>query len=163
MKNLRLFGTSATIITFALIALSGVGLFFGIRAGFIKTAHQWIGLAMVIATLVHIVANWRGFLGYFKGAKTAAIILPVVIVLGAWVYSTTMPKDGAATWKKGLAYEKLVMMDVNTAMDALGGNKAGFAEFLASKGINAPTNISIKDFAKANKLKEHELLNAMLK
>ena len=66
-------------------------------------------------------------------------------------------------WKKGLAYEKLVMMDVNTAMDALGGNKAGFAEFLASKGINAPTNISIKDFAKANKLKEHELLNAMLK
>ena len=74
-----------------------------------------------------------------------------------------MPKDGAAMWKKGLAYEKLVMMDVNTAMDALGGNKAGFAEFLASKGINAPANISIKDFAKANKLKEHELLNAMLK
>ena len=157
MKNLRLFGTSATIISFALIVLSGVGLFFGIKAGFIKTAHEWIGLVMVIATLVHIAANWRGFLGYFKGAKTAAIILPVVIVLGAWVYSTTIPKDSSAMWKKGLAYEKLIMMDV------LNGNKAGFAEFLASKGIDAPTNISIKDFAKANKLKEDELLNAILK
>ena len=80
MKNLRIIGTSAAIITFALVALSGVGLFFRIRAGLIKTAHEWIGLAMVIATFVHIVANWRGFLGYFKGAKAAAIILPVLIV-----------------------------------------------------------------------------------
>lgn len=163
MKNLRLFGTSATIITFALIALSGVGLFFGVRAGVIKTAHEWIGLAMVIATLAHIVANWRGFLGYFKGTKTVGIILPVVVLLAGWGYSTTLPKDGAAMWKKGLAYEKLVMMDVNTAMDALSGNKARFADFLASKGISAPANISIKDFAKANKLKENELLDAMLK
>lgn len=163
MKNLRLFGTSATIITFALIALSGVGLFFGVRAGVIKTAHEWIGLAMVIATLAHIVANWRGFLGYFKGAKAAAIILPVAILLAGWGYSTTLPRDAGAMWKKGKAYEKLVMMDVNTAMEAFGGDKARFADFLASKGINAPENISIKDFAKANKLKEHEVLDAMIK
>lgn len=163
MKNIRLFGTGATIITFVLVALSGVALFFGVRGGIIKTVHEWVGLIMVVAALAHIVANWRGFLGYFKGAKAVAIILPVVVLLAGWGYSTTLPKDGASMWKKGLAYQKLVMLDINTAIETFGGDKARFSEFLASKGIDAPANISIKDFAKANKLKENELLDAMLK
>lgn len=163
MKNLRLFGTGATIITFVLIALSGVGLFFGVRAGFIKTAHEWIGLAMVVATLAHIVANWRGFLGYFKGTKTAAIVLPVVVLLGAWGYSTTLPKDDGVVWKKGKAYEKLVNMDVNKALVAFDGDMDAFNEFLKTKGLSLAEKISIKDFAKANKLKENEILDVIIK
>ena len=163
MKNLKNIGTGSTIATFVVIAVTGVALFFGVRAGLIKTLHEYIGLVMVAAAVIHIVVNWKPFLNYFKGTKGTAIVVALAVVAGIWGYSVSgsMPKQ--TNWKKGMAYDKMITMDINTAMSAMDGNQTRFNEFLASKGIQAPQNISIKDFAKANKLNENELLDAMLK
>lgn len=163
MKNLRTLGTGATIASFAIIALSGVGMFFGVKFGWIKSIHEYIGLVMVVAALLHIFVNLKATLGYFKGAKGVVISACIVILLGIWGYSTTLPRDAGVMWKKGKAYEELVKMDVNKALIAFESDMGAFDEFLQAKGLSLPEKISIKDFAKANKLKENEILEAITK
>lgn len=163
MKNLRTIGTGATIASFVIIALSGVGMFFGVKFGWIKSIHEYIGLVMVVAALLHIFVNIKATLGYFKGAKGAVISACIVILLGVWGYSTTLPRDGGVMWKKGKAYEKLVNMDVNKALVAFDSDMDAFNEFLKTKGLSLAEKISIKDFAKANKLKENEILDVIIK
>ena len=61
MKNLRTFGTGATVATFAVMAVSGAALFFGLRGGNLKLIHEYVGAAMIIACVLHIIVNFKAF------------------------------------------------------------------------------------------------------
>jgi hypothetical protein len=59
-------------IAFAVIATTGVMLFFHVKNGPIMALHEWFGWLFVVAGLVHVVLNLRPLLAYLK--RPAALV-----------------------------------------------------------------------------------------
>ncbi len=78
-NNLKKWATPLTIGTFFLMAITGVLMFYHIKLGAIKVAHEWIGLLMIGAALFHVYGNWKPFLNYFKN-RSAVSLMSIFIV-----------------------------------------------------------------------------------
>ncbi len=158
MKNLRLFGTGATIATFALIGATGVLLFLGFRFANLKSVHEYVGVMMVLACLAHIAANWRAFLNYFKGAT--GVILALLIAAGTAAVAIDFgAKKGAPAVKK--VYFWAQELSLEKAVATFGADRVKFEKFLEGRGLKFE-NISIKEFAAKNGASEDEILSALL-
>ena len=48
------------------IGISGVMLFFHMGEGLVKGVHEWLGIAFVVAMLVHLAMNWKAFKHHFR-------------------------------------------------------------------------------------------------
>ncbi len=53
-------------VTFIAVAVSGILMLAHIRNGGLHGLHQWAGVAMAVAGLVHLAVNWRAFLALFR-------------------------------------------------------------------------------------------------
>ena len=61
MKISKPVGTTSTIVTFVVVGITGVLMFFDIKSSGIKVLHEYVGMAMVIACVLHIMANLTPF------------------------------------------------------------------------------------------------------
>jgi thiosulfate reductase cytochrome b subunit len=73
-------------VGFAVIAVTGVLLFFHIKNGSIMVLHEWFGWAFIATGLVHLLLNSRPLLSYFNTRKgivsfCAALCLTVVLAI----------------------------------------------------------------------------------
>ena len=57
MKVSKPIATTATIATFAIVGVTGVFMFFDLKNYGIKIAHEYIGMVMVLACVLHIFAQ----------------------------------------------------------------------------------------------------------
>lgn len=95
MKNLRKFATPLTIGTFLIISITGILMFFHASTGLNKVVHEWVGLIMVIAVILHIVLNWRAMTGYFKRPVALTLVGASVVILGLSFMSLGSGEEGA--------------------------------------------------------------------
>ncbi len=73
-------------VGFAVIAVTGVLLFFHVKNGSIMVLHEWFGWAFIVTGVVHLVLNWRPLLGYLRqrsGVLSLAVGLVLTILLAA--------------------------------------------------------------------------------
>lgn len=96
MKNVRHWATPLTIGAFAVMAITGILMFFHLQTGLNKTAHEWLGWVMVIGVAGHVVANWAGFKRYFLSSTMgrAILVLSVVAAAGSFVSIPGSGRDG---------------------------------------------------------------------
>ena len=84
MKNvfrLKTWAGPLAIGSFAVIAGTGILMFFHLNIGLIKLAHEWLGWLLVIGGVAHLLVNWRAGLAYFR--KPAGVtIMATVLLLG---------------------------------------------------------------------------------
>lgn len=93
MKNVRHWATPLTIGAFAIMAITGILMFFHLQTGLNKTAHEWLGWVMVIGVAGHVVANWAGFKRYFLSSTMGRAILVVSLLLTAGSF-VSLPGSG---------------------------------------------------------------------
>jgi hypothetical protein len=62
----RNWATPLTIGVFAVMAATGVLMFFHLESGLQKAVHEWLGWLMVAAVSAHAAANWGGFKRYLQ-------------------------------------------------------------------------------------------------
>lgn len=90
----RSWSSPLTGITFALVALTGVAMFFHLELPGIKGIHEWIGLAFAAVGVIHVALNWRCFIAYFKQRQTIALLLIVLLAsLGLALMSLGGPHE----------------------------------------------------------------------
>jgi hypothetical protein len=79
----REWATPLTIGTFLLSAVTGIAIFFHIDTGLAKWSHEWLSWLLVGAAVLHVVANFGGFMRYFFEAKGLILmgIFTVLLVL----------------------------------------------------------------------------------
>ena len=76
--------TTLTVALFAVVAISGVMMFFGLGARLVREAHELLGLAFVVAGLLHTVRHWRAIQRYLGGKLlwgSVAVVVAAAIVL----------------------------------------------------------------------------------
>lgn len=71
-----------TIGSFAVVAVTGVLMFFHLNVGLVKLAHEWLSWLLVVGAVAHIALNWKPFLGYFRRPLALGVIV-VFLALGA--------------------------------------------------------------------------------
>lgn len=69
-------------VFFTAVGLSGVLMLFHAAPRFMHGMHEWIGLALVVTGVVHVILNWRVLLQYLK-ARSALISIGVGAALVA--------------------------------------------------------------------------------
>src|SRR3990167_4662407 len=73
--------TPLVIGTFVLMAVTGSLMFFHLDTGLNKTAHEWLGWAMVAAVLLHLLLNMNAFKRYFTQTTGRWVMLASAAVL----------------------------------------------------------------------------------
>lgn len=82
MKISSNWATPLTIGAFAVMATTGLLMFFHADTGLNKTAHEWLGWVMVAGVAFHAIANWRMFKKYFVvGTASRTILASSAVVL----------------------------------------------------------------------------------
>ncbi|MDD5786460.1 DUF4405 domain-containing protein [Campylobacter lanienae] len=156
MKVSKPIATTATIATFFIVGATGVFMFFDLKNYGIKTIHEYVGIAMVLACVLHIFANLAPFKKYFSGKKlgfiSSAIVLCVIFMLFA-------PNSKSA--QKEL-YSIFMAVNLNNAIIAFNSNKTAIENYLNSKNIKFE-DINLKEFIAKNNLNEAEFIKILIK
>ncbi|MGM9997736.1 DUF4405 domain-containing protein [Campylobacter lanienae] len=156
MKVSKPIATTATIATFFIVGATGVFMFFDLKNYGIKTIHEYVGIAMVLACVLHIFANLGPFKKYFSGKKlgfiSGAIVLCVIFMLFA-------PNSKSA--QKEL-YSSFMAVNLNNAIIAFNSDKTAIENYLNSKNIKFE-DINLKEFIAKNNLNEAEFIKILIK
>ena len=89
------YATALTTALFAVIAFSGVALFFHFKVPLVKSMHEWLGLALVAAAALHIWRNWGAMKGYFSRQTIYAPMALVLLIGGGFMASAaSSPRSG---------------------------------------------------------------------
>lgn len=88
----RDWATPLTIGIFALMAVTGVLMFFHLDNALQKTVHEWAGWAMVAFVALHAAANWLGFKRYFKIGQRGLVMIGAFVALTMASFVIQLPK-----------------------------------------------------------------------
>lgn len=77
----RHWATPLTIGAFLLMAVTGLLMFFHLDQGLNKVAHEWLGWAMVVAVVLHVIPNWPAFKRHLTQPTGRALIGVFVLLL----------------------------------------------------------------------------------
>ena len=67
-------------VTFIVVAVTGLLLFFGIHARWIGVVHEWVSVLLVCAGIIHLILNWRLLKNYLSGRSARVAILAGIII-----------------------------------------------------------------------------------
>ena len=152
---MKSWATPLATATFVILAVTGTLMFFKVEAGFIKPIHEWLSWAMTAGVVLHIIANWKAFTGYFLRKPALAIIgTGLVVTLIAVFAPAGEHPNPRINITKALASARL-----ETVAEVAGQNSATLIEKLGSKGITVSlASMSIREIAKQNNKKDMEVL-----
>jgi hypothetical protein len=123
MEFLRKYATPLSLVTGLAVSVTGLMLLFGIR-GEMGDIHEWIGVAFVVAILLHIIRNWRALGAMFKSRTSATIAvvgglaLTALIVLHLPVFQTA--EQGGHRGGPWMIANRLADAPIATSAPALG-------------------------------------------
>lgn len=68
--------------SFLVISVTGILMLCHFKGHAISNLHEWMGVIFVVAGVLHLVLNWKGFLLCFKNKQSVfAILLVAALVL----------------------------------------------------------------------------------
>lgn len=124
--------TPFVIGSFLLMAVTGVLMFFHLDSGLNKSAHEWLGWAMLAAVGLHLVNNMNAFKRYFS-QTTGRVVMAVFAVVLAMSFVSL---NGQSSKPPFLAPIKaLSQAPLNVVAQVAGMSTAQLREQLASQGI----------------------------
>lgn len=83
MKLQRDWITPITMGAFALLAVTGVLMFFHLDSGLNETAHQWLSWVLIGGVALHAAVNWPGLRRHLAGWRGRAALGLFAVVLAA--------------------------------------------------------------------------------
>lgn len=97
MKISREWATPLTIGAFALMAITGVLMFFHLDGQLNKLAHEWLGWVMIIGVGLHVAVNWMAFKRYFLVSTKGRAVMAVsaLVILGSFLPPPASQEVGA--------------------------------------------------------------------
>lgn len=151
---MRNFATSFTALTFFVVALSGVMLFFHLFDASVKELHELVGLGFVGVTLLHIYVNFSAMKRYFtKPIFIVGVALLSVVSIGL----TTQPKESP----KKMLIEALLHAPLKHSLAILHGDAEHAKMRLKLADIEIDNAKNILEIAKNNKLSPFKVIDIL--
>lgn len=155
MSTLRKYATPLTIGSFVLMAATGTLMFFHLNTTFNKVAHEYLGLVMIAAVVLHLVLNWRAFTTYFKRPLAIGIMGIFVLALGLSFVPTSQQGGGRPEFG---AVRMVITAPVSALAPMLGTDTQGVIDRLAAQDVTATPDQSLSDLTGGEMSKAAALL-----
>lgn len=139
--------TSFTTLTFLVIAISGVMMFFHFNDMLVKELHEILGLVFVGAGFFHVIMNWKSMKNYFSKKIFTSALLVVSVVSGMFIYQSI----GQGENPKVVLMQKVLNAPLSDSFKLLNGNYEVAIKKLKLQNIQILDNKNIKAIAQANK------------
>ena len=158
-SSIQKYATPLAVALFTVVGISGVLIFFHLGEGPLKGLHEWLGLAFVAASALHVARNWNGFVKIVKTKRTQALIGLTGIATAALIMVSA---QGGGNPMKAFVFAAAkaplpqVAQVLNLSPDqAVAG--------LVAKGFTvADTNQSLAQIAKASKREVPEAFGILM-
>ncbi|MBS1174611.1 MAG: hypothetical protein H6R05_742 [Burkholderiaceae bacterium] len=148
--------------SFILMAVTGILMFFHWDSGLNKTAHEWLGWAMVIAAVLHITTNWFGFKNMFNSATGKAVIGLFTAVLALSFINVGGGEGGGG--RPVAPINVLAQAPISQLAQISKIDEQTLITRLQSSGVqNATANSTVKDLVGNDFGKQIATLNTILK
>lgn len=161
---LRNYATPLSIVTGLAVSVTGLMMFFGIR-GEIGDIHEWIGIAFVIALLMHAIRNWPGVKKIMSTVPGKAI----VGVLGAAAIAlivTSLPAGGQHDAPQGGPWaivNRVAEAPISASAPALGMSSDDMIAKLKAKGLAVEgSHQSLSDIARKHNIEARRLVFGLI-
>ncbi|SMO32316.1 protein of unknown function [Thalassovita litoralis] len=156
-STLRKYATPLTIGSFILMAVTGTLMFFHLNTTFNKVAHEYLGIVMIAAVVLHLVLNWRAFTTYFKRPLAMCIMGIFILALGL-SFIPSSQKGGRPEFG---AVRMVISAPVSTLAPMLGTDTQGVIDRLAAQDVAATPDQSLSDLTGGEMGKAAALLVAL--
>jgi hypothetical protein len=145
MKHLRAYATPLTIGTFLIMGATGILMFFHTNTTLNKVVHEYVGLVMVAAVILHVVLNWRAFQTYFKRPVALTLMGASAVMLAASFVSLDEETGGT---RPDIAVLQMVSSASLTDLAPLmGTDAANLIARLAEQGVTATPDQTFIDLS----------------
>lgn len=159
-KLIRKLGTPIPMALFFVTAVSGLMMFFHVGDRFVKGLHEWLSVAFVVGSVLHVARNWKAFVGYFRTrgfwfaasiTALAGIALVAPAVLGA----------GGERGRGGSALERVALeAKLSELAPVLHTTPEALAERLRKQGLSVSGDgATLGEVAKSSGREPREVLD----
>ena len=149
--------------SFILMATTGILMFFHWDSGLNKTAHEWLGWAMVIAAGLHVVTNWFGFKNMFNN-PTGKIVIGLFTAVLALSFINVGGGEGGGGGRPVAPINVLAQAPISQLAQISKIDEQTLLARLQTAGVqNATANSSVKELVGADFGKQVATLNTLLK
>lgn len=147
------------MVMFAVVAITGVMMYFKIRILSSEALHIWLGFAFVVISCLHLLKNWNGFLSYFKKSSTLLSLLFGFLVILAFVVPPLVIPQEKSVNPKGKIIGTMMNAPLSKVAAFVDLDEEMMVKLLADKQILASSKQSVVEIAKANSKTNDEILN----
>jgi uncharacterized membrane protein YuzA (DUF378 family) len=158
-SQLRKYATPLTAVLSLVVGVSGSMMFFHLFKSKVQGLHEWLGMAFLLAFVLHGVRNRRPFVALFK--QTRSYVLLGVAAVAAATFLLLAP-PAKITMSKGLP-QALLKAPMAALAPALGVKlETALSRVIAAGGAGATADSSIASLAASSHVDATTLLNAVL-
>ena len=154
--SLRTWATPATIGAFALMAGTGVLMFFGWRGGLTGEAHEWFSWLFLAGVVAHLVMNWRPLTLHLK-SRWGRISLAAGLVLLAVAVFPSGFRTGHQL--RGLVEQAVIEAPLSTLASLAKIAPGELEGRLKARGVTATLEQSVRQISEQNDTSEGRLLS----
>ncbi len=130
----REWATPLTLGSFALMATTGLLMFFHLDSGVQKAAHEWLGWGLVAAVSLHAVANGKAFLRHLQAPGRPRVILALCAAALAASFVVPVP-GGEGASPPVLAMRAVAQAPLSAVAPLTGKTVAQLRSELAAAGV----------------------------
>lgn len=159
MKHLRAYATPLTIGTFLIMGATGILLFFHTNTTLNKVVHEYVGLVMVAAVILHVVLNWRAFQTYFKRPVALTLMGASAVMLAASFVS--LGEETGGTRPDMAVLQMVSSASLTDLAPIMGTDAADLVTRLAEQGVTATPDQTLIDLSNGDMRGAITLLSAV--
>lgn len=152
--KLRDVATSLTTIVFFIVGLSGVMLYFKLFDSQVKELHEILGLAFVVAAVLHVFVNWKAMKNYFSKKIFISFVIVLALISGVFISNNLSAGENP----KGLVLKSMIEAPINSSLQVLNVDYDKAMNKLKNGNITNVDGNSILAIAKANKTSPFKII-----
>lgn len=158
-SKIRDIATSFTTMTFLVISMSGVMMFFHFFDKSVKELHEILGLVFVVAACLHVIMNWKSMRNYFSKKIFISALLIISIISGVFISKNLSSEENP----KVVLMQKVLNAPLSDSFKLLSGDYDKAIKKLKEQNIKNLDAKSIKDIAKSNKTSPFRIISIITK
>jgi len=158
---LKSWATPLAIGAFTISAVTGLLIFFDIETGIVEPAHKWLSWLLISGVILHVLLNWKPFIGYFS-QKTGKAIIGIAILFTITSVLPIFGKDEKENPGK-IAAQALESSSLETIALVVKTTPQQLISQLGKSGILVKdASLTIHEIAKNNRKTNKSVLGALL-
>jgi len=155
---LRNYATPLSLALMLIVGGSGLAIFFHFGGGGLKGVHEWLGLGLVAAVVLHLVRNGRAFKNLLAAPRSQVLVGASVLAVALFLSLSPASTGGNPARALMMAAERAPLSNL---APVLGVSSDLLVARLAEEGIEATPDQTIGEIASAARIEAPHLMGML--